>query len=71
MRHPPFDREANRHELRVALNQIDGVQIDESQVHGWPTFPIRVLEDPAHLAGLVAVLDRLATESRSGSAVAA
>lgn len=70
MRHPPFDTDAARHELRVALNEIDGVEIPESQVRGWPTFPIGVLENPANLARLVAVLDRIARESRSVSRVA-
>lgn len=30
---------------------------------GWPTFPLAVLEDPANLSRLVAVLDRIAAES--------
>ena len=63
MRHPPFDTEAARNELCVALNEMEGVEIPESQLNGWPTFPIAVLEDPANLVCLVVVLDRIATES--------
>jgi endonuclease/exonuclease/phosphatase family metal-dependent hydrolase len=65
MRHPPFDSEAARHELRVMLNEMNGVDIPESQVRGWPTFPITVLEHPANLACLVATLDRIAGETRA------
>ena len=63
MRHPPFDTDAARNELRIALNEMDGVEIPESQLNGWPTFPLLVLEDPANLLRLVGVLDRIATES--------
>ncbi|MEO7119039.1 MAG: hypothetical protein ABIZ34_08725, partial [Candidatus Limnocylindrales bacterium] len=63
MRHPPFDALAERHVLRRALNQMDGVHIPSGQVWYWPRFPLSVLEDPANLTKLVAVLDRLATES--------
>ena len=64
MRYPPFDTEVARHELRRALNQMDGVRIPPYQVNGWPRFPLSMLEDPANLLRLVGVLDRLATESR-------
>jgi hypothetical protein len=69
MRHPPFDTEAARNELRLALNAIDGVDIPESGLSGWPTFPIAVLEDPADLVRLVAVLDRIAAESHTARPV--
>jgi endonuclease/exonuclease/phosphatase family metal-dependent hydrolase len=69
MRHPPFDTDAARNELRLALNEIDGVDIPGSQIGGWPTFPIAVLEDPANLVRLVAVLDRIATESHTARSV--
>jgi len=65
MRHPPFDTDAARNELRLALNAIEGVDIPESQLGGWPTFPLAVLEDPANLVRLVAVLDRIAAESHA------
>ena len=65
MRHPPFDSEAARNELRNALNEMDGVHIHRRQVNGRPRFPLSVLEDPANMLRLVAVLDRIATESRS------
>jgi len=56
-------------ELRLALNEIDGVDIPESQLGGWPTFPISALEDPANLVRLIAVLDRIATESHAARPV--
>lgn len=64
MRHPPFDNEAARDELRIALNQMASVDIPVAGVRGWPRFPIRVLEDPSNLACFVALIDRLATETR-------
>ena len=63
MRHPPFDTDAARDELRLALNEMEGVDIPEDRLRGWPSFPLSILEDPANLARLVAVLDRIATES--------
>jgi endonuclease/exonuclease/phosphatase family metal-dependent hydrolase len=63
MRHPPFDTKAARNVLRHALNEMDGVDISWAQLRYWPRFPISVLEDPANLARLVGVLDRIATES--------
>jgi hypothetical protein len=67
MRQPPFHTDATRHELRRMLNEIDGVDIPAKQIRYWPTFPLSALEDPANLSRLVAVLDRLATESRSAT----
>ncbi len=63
LRLPPFDTEDGRHELRQALNAIDGVHIHHRQINGWPRFPLSTLEDPPNLLRLVAVLDRIATES--------
>jgi hypothetical protein len=60
---PPFDTEAGRHELRQALNELDGVHVHRRQVNGWPRFALSVLEDPANLLRFVAVLDRIARES--------
>jgi endonuclease/exonuclease/phosphatase family metal-dependent hydrolase len=65
MRQPPFDLEARREELRRTLDEMDDVDLPSRQVNGWPRFPISVLEDPSNLARLVAVLDRIATESHS------
>ncbi len=65
LRLPPFDTEDGRHELRHALNAVDGVHIGHRQVNGWPRFPLSTLEDPANLLRLVAVLDRIATESHT------
>ncbi len=65
MKQPPFDTIAGRDELRLALNEIDGVDIGPWQLSRWPTIPLALLEDPANLARLVAVLDRLATESHA------
>ena len=64
MRHPPFDDAGGRDDLRVALNEIIGVDISGASIRGWPRFPITVLDDPSNLAKLVAVMDRLATETR-------
>src|SRR4051794_11880906 len=69
MRHPPFDSDVARNELRLVLNAIDGVDIAESQLHRGPTVRLAVLEAPDNLAKLVAVLDRLADESRAVSAI--
>ena len=65
MKQPPFDTTAARDELRLVLNEIEGVDIGSWQLSRWPTIPLAVLEDPANLARLVAVLDRLATESHT------
>ena len=65
MRHPPFDTPAARDDLRLAMNGIAGVDIPASQLRYWPRFPISVLEDPANLARLVAVMHRVATESHT------
>ncbi len=65
MRHPPFDSTEARDELRVTLNEMDGVDIPARQLRWWPRFPLSVLEDPANLARLVAVLDRITTESHA------
>ncbi len=65
MRHPPFDSEAARDELRLALNQIDGVDISADDLSGWPSFPLSAVEDASGLARLVGVLDRLAVETHA------
>lgn len=70
MRHPPFDTPDAREELRVALNGMDGVDIAANELRYWPRFPLSVLEDPANFARLVAVLDRIATESHTVRPVA-
>jgi endonuclease/exonuclease/phosphatase family metal-dependent hydrolase len=73
MRHPPFDTEAARSDLLRELNEIPGVHLPPRQVNGWPRFALAVLEEPANLVRLVAVLDRIATESHNridGPAVA-
>ena len=71
MRHPPFDTPAAREELRCSLNEMEGVDIPANQLRYWPRFPLSVLEDPANLARLVAVLDRLATESHTARPIEA
>ena len=58
LRLPPFDTAEARHELRRALNEMDGVHLHRTRVNGWPRFPLARLEDPANLLRLVAVLDR-------------
>jgi hypothetical protein len=63
MRHPPFDTDEGRNELRLALNEIAGVEILEESLRGDPTFPLAILTDPANLMRLVAVLDRVAVET--------
>jgi hypothetical protein len=57
----PFDTEAGRDELRLALNEKDGVEIAPRKVRRWPAIPLAILEEPANLDRFVAVLDRLAT----------
>jgi endonuclease/exonuclease/phosphatase family metal-dependent hydrolase len=68
MRFAPFDTDAARNDLRLALNGIAAVDIRESQLGRWPTFPLEALEDRANLARLVAVLDRVANESWTSAA---
>ena len=63
MRLPPFDTEDARHELRRSLNKMVGVHIHRRQVNGWPRFQLSALEEPDNLMRLVAVLDRVVTES--------
>ena len=65
MRHPPFDTETTRDELIRAINELDGVHLPSRQVNGWPRFPISALEDTTILVRLVAVMDRIATESHT------
>jgi endonuclease/exonuclease/phosphatase family metal-dependent hydrolase len=65
MRHPPFDAMPVRNELRLALNEIEGVEISEGDLSGWPSFRLSSVEDPAGLARLVAVLDRIAVETHA------
>jgi endonuclease/exonuclease/phosphatase family metal-dependent hydrolase len=65
MRHPPFDTEPARHGLRRAINELDGVHLPSRQVNGWPRFALSALEDTANLLRLVAVMDRIATESHT------
>jgi len=62
---PPFDTDTARDDLRRALNEMTGVHLHGRQASGWPRFPIAVLEDPVNLARLLAVLDRIATESHT------
>jgi hypothetical protein len=62
---PPFDTDTARDDLRRALNAMTGVHLHGRQASGWPRFPIGVLEDPVNLARLVAVLDRIASESHT------
>ena len=70
MRHPPFDARECREALRSALNEMAGVHLPSRQVNGWPRFPLSALEDPANLLRLVAVLDRIATESHTTPTIA-
>jgi endonuclease/exonuclease/phosphatase family metal-dependent hydrolase len=65
MRLPPFDTESARHELRRAINELDGVHLPSRQVNGWPRFPISALENTANLVRFVSVLDRIASESHT------
>jgi endonuclease/exonuclease/phosphatase family metal-dependent hydrolase len=65
MKAPPFDTTEGRDELRLSLNEIDGVEIGPWQLSRWPTIPLAALADPANLACLVAVLDRIAEQSHT------
>ena len=67
MRLPPFDTEDARHELRRSLNKMVGVHIHRRQVNGWPRFRLPALEHPSSLLRFVAVLDRIASESRGAA----
>lgn len=66
---PPFDADTARDGLRRALNEMTGVHLHGRQASGWPRFPIALLEDPANLVQLVAVLDRIATESHTVASI--
>ena len=44
---------------------MGGVDILESKLRRWPSFPLVVPDDPSDLARLVTVLDRIATESHT------
>jgi hypothetical protein len=65
LRLPPFDTQEARHELRRALNEMDGVHVHRRQVNGWPRFQLEELQNAGNLVRLVEVLDRIATESRA------
>ena len=65
LRLPPFDTEEARHELRRALNRMEGVHLHRSRVNGWPRFRLEALENPENLMRLVSVLDGVATESHA------
>jgi endonuclease/exonuclease/phosphatase family metal-dependent hydrolase len=64
MKVPPFDTTEARDELRHGLNEIDGVHIHRWETDRWPRFTIERLEDPSNLHKLVALLDRIADETR-------
>ena len=65
MRVSPFDTTEARNGLRRALNEIEGVHIRGWETDRWPRFPLECLEDPSNLQKLVAVLDRIADETRA------
>ncbi len=67
MRYPPFDTIPVRNELRLALNEIEGVEISEGELSGWPRLRLSLLEDPANLARLVSVLDRIAVDGHAAA----
>ena len=64
MRHAPFNTPAGREELRLALNEIDGVDILEADLSRYPTFPLAALVDQSNLIRLVGMLHRIAGETR-------
>jgi hypothetical protein len=43
------------------------VHLHRRFVNGWPRFLLSALQDPANLLSLVAVLDRIASESHTAS----
>jgi len=63
MRHPPFDSEARRNELRVMLNGIDGVEIPDSRLRWYPRFPLTALRTSQALGLLAQVLNEVASRS--------
>lgn len=71
MRHPPFDEQPGREQLRKLLNEMDGVHVHWRQASGWPRISIERFEDPPNLLRLVAVLDRIAEESHTVAPVEA
>lgn len=69
MHHPPFETKAGREPLRAILNEIPGVEIPSERLHGRPRILLAALADPAHLARLLSILDRIVDETRPVSAV--
>jgi exonuclease III len=63
MRLEPFDSPGNRHVIRRALNEMDGVDIAENEIYRWPRFRVEVLAEPENLARFVAVIDILARDT--------
>ncbi len=62
MRHPPFDSLEARNELRVALNEMDGVDIPEAKLRYWPTL--------THVPAPDSVLQRVALAHIDGATTA-
>ena len=53
---PPFDQLELRRELRVRLNRINGIEIDEDRLATRPSFKISVLESAADRDAVCGVL---------------
>jgi endonuclease/exonuclease/phosphatase family metal-dependent hydrolase len=63
MRHAPFDTQLGRNELRLAMNEIRGIDIAEAELFGAPSFSLAVLENASNLRHLVSVLNQLVTKT--------
>ena len=70
MSHPPFDTDVGREPLRAMLNEIPGVAIPAARLGGRPQIALTKLVDPASLARLLSVFDRIVDESGSAALIA-
>jgi hypothetical protein len=66
MRVEPFDSPDCRAEILRTLNDLHGVEIEETEIYRWPRLPIEILAREENLLKFVTIVDRLACEAGSG-----
>jgi hypothetical protein len=64
----PFDEESKRRDLQRRLNGINGVQIPDAKLDGWPNFEISALAEPEALAEFIRIMEWTFDESEESAA---
>jgi hypothetical protein len=57
-RHPPFDDDEKRHELRKQLVSISGVEIPGDGIDRYPSIPLDPLTDRSNMADFLDIWDQ-------------